>query len=70
MCHCHQKKIVQRYITIRAKLEASQKLKKIVFRLTFTTEKNLTNLHCGISNYLVYSGILVFQLNKAKIYIS
>jgi hypothetical protein len=30
MCHFHQKKIVQRYITIRPKLEASKDLKKIV----------------------------------------
>ncbi|QOY55263.1 hypothetical protein HUE87_03235 [Candidatus Sulfurimonas marisnigri] len=34
MCHFHQKKIVQRYITIRPKLEVSKDLKKIVSRLT------------------------------------
>ncbi len=42
MCHFHQKKIVQRYITMRPKLEASKDLKKIVSRLTKTTEKNFT----------------------------
>ncbi len=40
MCHFHQKKIVQRYLTMRPKLEASKDLKKIVARLTQTTEKN------------------------------
>jgi hypothetical protein len=30
MCHFHQKRIVQRYITLHPKLEASQKLKKIM----------------------------------------
>ena len=43
MCHFHQKKIVQRYITMRPKLEASKDLKKIVSRLTLTTQKNFTN---------------------------
>ncbi len=42
MCHFHQKKIVQRYITMKSKLEASKDLKKIVSRLTHTTQKNLT----------------------------
>ncbi len=42
MCHFHQKKIMQRYITMKPKLEASKDLKKIVSRLTQTTEKNFT----------------------------
>lgn len=42
MCHFHQKKIIQRYITMRPKLLASKDLKKIVSRLTKTTEKNFT----------------------------
>jgi hypothetical protein len=42
MCHFHQKKIIQRYITMRPKLQASKDLKKIVSRLTLTTEKNFT----------------------------
>ncbi len=43
MCHFHQKMIVQRYITRHPKLEASQDLKKIVSRLTSTTEARFTN---------------------------
>jgi len=43
MCHFHQKMIVQRYITRHPKLEASQDLKKIVSRLTSTTETRFTN---------------------------
>lgn len=39
MCHFHQKKIIQRYITMNPKLEASRDLKKIMTRLTKTTEK-------------------------------
>ena len=42
MCHFHQKKIVQRYITMRPKLEVGKELKKLVSRLTMTTEKNFT----------------------------
>ena len=42
MCHFHQKKIVQRYITMKPKLEAGKELKKIVSRLTMTTQKNFT----------------------------
>ena len=41
MCHFHQKKIIQRYITMKPKLQSSKDLKKIVSRLTHTTEKNL-----------------------------
>ncbi|MEA3483979.1 MAG: hypothetical protein U9R65_18730 [Pseudomonadota bacterium] len=42
MCHFHQKKIIQRYITMNPKLEASKDLKKIMTRLTQTNEKNFT----------------------------
>lgn len=42
MCHFHQKKIVQRYITLHPRLEAGKDLQKIVSRLTQTTEKNFT----------------------------
>lgn len=38
MCHFHQKRIIQRYITKHPKLEASRELKKIVSRLTKVTE--------------------------------
>ena len=37
-----KEKILQRYITMRPKLETSKDLKKIVSRLTLTTEKNFT----------------------------
>ena len=43
MCHFHQKMIVQRYITRHPKLEASKDLKKIVSRLTSTTETRFIN---------------------------
>jgi hypothetical protein len=43
MCHFHQKMIVQRYITRHPKLEASKDLKKIVSRLTSTTETGFIN---------------------------
>jgi hypothetical protein len=42
MCHFHQKKIIQRYITMNPKLQASKDLKKIMTRLTQTNEKNFT----------------------------
>ena len=40
MCHFHQKKIIQRYITMRPKLQVGIDLKKIMTRLTQTNEKN------------------------------
>ena len=43
MCHFHQKMIVQCYLTRKPKLEASQELKKIVVRLTTTTETRFIN---------------------------
>ena len=42
-CHYHQKMIIQRYITKHQKLESSLDLKKIVSRLTSTTETRFTN---------------------------
>ena len=42
MCHFHQKKIIQRYITKHPKLEASQELKKIVSTLTKTSDVKFT----------------------------
>ncbi len=38
MCHFHQKRIIQRYITKKPKLQASKDLQKIMQRLTFTNE--------------------------------
>ena len=43
MCHFHQKMIIQRYITRKPKLEASKDLKKIVSRLTSTTQVRFEN---------------------------
>jgi len=43
MCHFHQKMIVQRYITRHPKLEASKELRKVVARLTSTTETRFIN---------------------------
>lgn len=42
MCIFHQIRIVQRYITLKPRLEAGKNLKKIVDRLTYTNQKNLT----------------------------
>jgi len=42
MCHFHQKRIVQRYITLHPKLEASQKFKKIISRLKYSDEIRFT----------------------------
>ena len=42
MCHFHQKRIVQRYITLHPKLEASQKFKKIMSRLKYSDEIRFT----------------------------
>lgn len=43
MCHFHQKKIVQRYITKNPKLEASIRLQGILNSLTTTTEARFKN---------------------------
>ena len=43
MCHFHQKKIVDRYITKNPKLEASIELQEILNRLTKTTETRFKN---------------------------
>jgi len=42
MCHFHQKRIIQRYITKHPKLQASKDLQKILLRLTFTNETIFT----------------------------
>ena len=42
MCHFHQKRIIQRYITKNPKLEASKALQKIMIRLTSTNETIFT----------------------------
>jgi len=42
MCHFHQKRIIQRYITKHPKLQASKDLQKILLRLTSTNKAILT----------------------------
>jgi hypothetical protein len=42
MCHFHQKRIVQRYITLRPKLIPSQELQKIMSRLKYSNEERFT----------------------------
>ncbi len=42
MCHFHQKRIIQRYITKKPKLQASKDLQKIMQRLTSTNETIFT----------------------------
>jgi len=42
MCHFHRKKIIQKYIIMKLKLEAGKDFKKIVSRLTYKIEKNFT----------------------------
>lgn len=42
MCHFHQKRIVQRYITLNPKLEASQELKRIMTRLKYSDQTRFT----------------------------
>lgn len=47
MCHFHQKQLIQRYLTLRPKLEAGIELKAIVDTLTITTEKIFTKEFTG-----------------------
>ena len=40
MCHFHQRKTINRYLTRNPRLEASKELQKIMYGLTKTTQKN------------------------------
>ena len=52
MCHFHQKRIIQRYITKHPKLQASKDLQKILLRLTSTNETIFTkNLDAWYETY-------------------
>ena len=42
MCHFHQKKVIQRYITMHPRLEAGKDLQKIMYSLTSTTQTIFT----------------------------
>ncbi|PHS56497.1 MAG: transposase [Sulfurimonas sp.] len=43
MCHFHQKKVIQRYMTMHPRLEAGKDLQKIMYNLTSTTQTIFTN---------------------------
>lgn len=43
MCQYHQKKIINRYLTLKPKLEANKELQEIVKEITKLTEKEFTN---------------------------
>ncbi len=42
MCHFHQRKTINKYLTRKPRLEASRELRKIMFNLTTTNENNFT----------------------------
>ena len=42
MCHFHQRKTINRYLTRKPRLQASKDLQKIMYNLTSTNEKNFT----------------------------
>ena len=56
MCHFHQKKVIQRYITMHPRLEAGKDLQKIMYNLTSTTQtiftNKLNNWHSKHKNFL------------------
>jgi hypothetical protein len=56
MCHFHQKKVIQRYITMHPRLEAGKDLQKIMYSLTSTTQtiftKNLNEWYEKYKDFL------------------
>ncbi len=42
MCHFHQRKTINRYLTRKPRLEASKDLQKIMYNLTTTNQTNFT----------------------------
>jgi hypothetical protein len=42
MCHFHQRKTINRYLTRKPRLQASKDLQKIMYNLTSTNQKNFT----------------------------
>jgi len=42
MCHFHQRKTINKYLTRKPKLQASKDLQKIMYTLTSTNQKNFT----------------------------
>jgi hypothetical protein len=67
MCQFHQKRIIQRYITMHPKLEASIELKKLMSRLKYSNETRFTK---ALDNwYLKYKDFLsevTFHTNSGK----
>jgi len=43
MCHFHQRKTINRYLTRKPRLEASKALQKIMYNLTSTTQTRFKN---------------------------
>jgi len=43
MCHFHQRKTINRYLTRKPRLEASKDLQKIMYNLTSSTQTRFTN---------------------------
>jgi hypothetical protein len=42
MCHFHQRKTINKYLTRKPRLQASKDLQKIIYNLTTTNQKNFT----------------------------
>ena len=61
MCHFHQRKTINRYLTRRPRLKASKDLQKIMYRLTSTTQtiftKNLNHWYEEHKEFLAEKSI-------------
>jgi len=69
MCHFHQKRIIQRYITNHPKLQASKDLQKILQRLTSTNETIFTNkLDAWYETYKYFLAEKTFNETTGKEY--
>jgi len=42
MCHFHQRKTINKYLTRKPRLQASKDLQKIMYNLTSTNQKNFS----------------------------
>ncbi len=69
MCQFHQKKVVQRYITMHPRLEAGKDLQKIMYSLTSTTQliftKNLNKWYQKHKDFLAEKSINPDTLKEA-----
>ena len=69
MCHFHQKRIIQRYITKHPKLQASKELQKILQRLTSTNESIFTKkLDAWYETHKYFLGEKTFNETTGKEY--